>query len=166
MAVRFFIAGDNTAKRLDKLEQKLADMFGPVIESMGYELIAVEIVGGGGTTMRVYIDSQDGITVDDCADVSYQISGLLDVEDPLRGRYTLEVSSPGLDRPLVTLEHFRQFTGSRVKIRSLEPILGRKRFTGVLEAVEDGTLVIAVDNEVYEIPFDRIERANLVAEFD
>ena len=151
---------------MDKLEQKLADMFSPVIESMGYELIAVEITSAGGTTMRVYIDSPDGITVDDCADVSYQISGLLDVEDPLRGKYNLEVSSPGLDRPLVTAEHFRQFVGHRVKVRTLEPVLGRRRFTGQLESVEGDLLVVAVDNEVYEIPLELVEKANLVAEFE
>lgn len=151
---------------MDKLEQKLADMFSPVIESMGYELIAVEITSSGGTVLRVYIDSPDGITVDDCADVSYQLSGLLDVEDPLRGKYTLEVSSPGLDRPLATLDHFRQFLGSKVKIRCLEPILGRKRFTGLLDDIEGDTLIVSVDNEVYEIPFDLVEKANLVAEFD
>ena len=102
---------------MDTLEKKLTGMFGPVIESMVFELVAVEIAGGGNTILRIYIDSPDGITVDDCTDVSYQISGLLDVEDPLRGKYTLEVSSPGLNRPLVTLDHFKQFTGERVKIR-------------------------------------------------
>jgi ribosome maturation factor RimP len=163
--VRFFVLRMWKQVVLDTLEKKLMTMFEPVIESMGYELIAVEIAGGGGNAiMRVYIDSPDGITVDDCADVSYQVSGLLDVEDPLRGKYTLEVSSPGLDRPLVTLEHFRQFIGERMKIRCTEPVLGRKRFTGTLDAIEGETLVVAVDNEMYEIPLHIVEKANLVIE--
>lgn len=150
---------------MDTLEKKLSDMFSPVIESMGFELVAVEVSGDGGrAVMRVFIDSPDGITVDNCADISYQVSGILEVEDPLRGRYTLEVSSPGLDRPLVTLEHFNQFMGERMKIRCSEPVLGRKKFTGRLESIEDGTLIIAVDNEVYEIPLEIVEKANLALE--
>ncbi len=150
---------------MDTLEKKLTDMFSPVIESMGFELVAVEVSGDGGrAVMRVFIDSPDGITVDNCADISYQVSGILDVEDPLRGKYTLEVSSPGLDRPLVTLEHFNQFMGERMKIRCLEPVLGRKRFTGRLESIENETLIIAVDNEVYEIPLEIVEKANLALE--
>jgi ribosome maturation factor RimP len=150
---------------VDSLENKLSDMFRPVIESLGFELVAVEIISSGGTVMRVYIDAPNGITVDDCADVSYQVSGILDVEDPLHGKYSLEVSSPGLDRPLVTLEHFRRFLGERVKIRCTEPVLGRKRFTGKLKGIEDETLIVEVDNEVYDIPLAIIEKANLVAEF-
>ena len=150
---------------MDTLEKKLTDMFSPVIESMGFELVAVEVSGDGGrAVMRVFIDSPDGITVDNCADISYQVSGILDVEDPLRGKYTLEVSSPGLDRPLVTLEHFNQFMGERMKIRCFEPVLGRKRFTGRLESIENETLIIAVDNEVYEIPLEIVEKANLALE--
>lgn len=142
-------------------------MFGPVVASMGYELVAVEIAGGSGNAiMRVYIDSPEGISVDDCAEVSYQVSGLLDVEDPLRGKYTLEVSSPGLDRPLVSLDHFKQFIGERMKIRCTEPVLGRKRFTGHLDSIEGETLIMAVDNEIYEIPLEIIEKANLAIELN
>ena len=152
---------------MDTLEQKLTGMLEPVIESMGYELVAVEIAGSGkGTILRVYIDSEDGITVDDCADVSYQVSGVLDVEDPLHGKYTLEVSSPGLERPLVKPEHFRQFIGARVRVRSTEPVLGRRKFKGVLDSFDGDNLVIAVDNEIYEVPFSSVEKANLVSEYD
>lgn len=152
---------------MDRLEKKLNDMFEPVIESMAYELIGVELTGSGnGTVLRIYIDAEKGITVDDCQAVSYQVSGILDVEDPLQNHYTLEVSSPGLDRPLVKPQHFQQFIGELVKIRSTEAVLGRKNFKGILESFDGEYLYVAVDNEVYEIPFDIVEKANLVPILD
>jgi ribosome maturation factor RimP len=142
-------------------------MFEPVIGSMGYELVGVELIGSGnGTILRIYIDSENGITVDDCQDVSYQVSGLLDVEDPLHTQYTLEVSSPGLDRPLIKPEHFRRFAGELVKIRSSEAVLGRKNFKGILESFDGEYLVVIVDNEAYEIPYNWVEKAKLVPVLD
>ena len=152
---------------MDRLEKKLNDMFEPVIESMAYELVCVELTGSGnGTILRVYIDADKGITVDDCKAVSYQLSGILEVEDPLQSQYALEISSPGLDRPLVKPEHFKQFVGDLVKIRSTEAVLGRKNFKGILESFDGEYLCVAVDNEVYEIPFDIVEKANLVPVLD
>ena len=152
---------------MDRLEKKLSGMFEPVIESMDYELVGVELTGSGnGTILRIYIDAEKGITVDDCQAVSYQVSGILDVEDPLHNHYTLEVSSPGLDRPLVKPEHFEKYTGELVKIRSTEAVLGRKNFKGILESYDGEYLYVAVDNEVYEIPFDLVEKANLVPILD
>ena len=152
---------------MDRLEKKLNDMFEPVIESMAYELVCVELTGSGnGTILRVYIDSDKGITVDDCQAVSYQLSGILEVEDPLQSQYALEISSPGLDRPLVKPEHFKQFIGDLVKIRSTEAVLGRKNFKGILESFDGEYLCVAVDNEVYEIPFENVEKANLVPVLD
>ena len=152
---------------MDRLEKKLNDMFEPVIESMNYELVGVELAGSGkGTVLRVYIDAEQGITVDDCSAVSYQVSGILDVEDPIHGHYTLEVSSPGLDRPLVKPEHFSQFIGELEKVRSSEPVLGRKNFKGILDSFDGENLYVAVDNEIYEIPLSIVEKANLVPVFD
>ncbi|MCK5360312.1 MAG: ribosome maturation factor RimP [Gammaproteobacteria bacterium] len=152
---------------MDRLEKKLSDMFEPVIESMDYELVCVEMTGSGnGTILRVYIDAEKGITVKDCQAVSYQLSGILEVEDPLQSQYALEISSPGLDRPLVKPEHFKQFIGELVKIRSTEAVLGRKNFKGILESFDGEYLCVAVDNEVYEIPFEIIEKANLVPVLD
>lgn len=152
---------------MDRLEKKLNDMFEPVIESMAYELVCVELTGSGnGTILRVYIDADKGITVEDCKAVSYQLSGILEVEDPLQSQYALEISSPGLDRPLVKPEHFKQFIGDLVKIRSTEAVLGRKNFKGILESFDGEYLCVAVDNEVYEIPFDIVEKANLVPVLD
>ncbi len=142
-------------------------MFEPVVESMAYELVGVELTGSGnGTILRIYIDAAKGITVEDCQAVSYQISGILEVEDPLDNRYTLEVSSPGLNRLLVKPEHFKRFVGESVKIRSTEAVLGRKNFKGVLEAFDGKNLFVAVDNEEYEIPLDIVEKANLVPVLD
>ena len=152
---------------MDRLEKKLNDKFEPVFESMAYELVCVELTGSGnGTILRVYIDSDKGITVDDCQAVSYQLSGILEVEDPLQSQYALEISSPGLDRPLVKPEHFKQFIGDLVKIRSTEAVLGRKNFKGILESFDGEYLCVAVDNEVYEIPFENVEKANLVPVLD
>src|SRR5204862_3226140 len=114
------------------------------VEAMGFELVDAELVGGGrAPTLRVYIDSPQGITVDDCADVSRQISAILDVEDPIAGSYTLEVSSPGLDRPLVTPDDFRKRIGETVKAKLRRPDLtGRRNFTGKLLEVQSEGIVL------------------------
>ncbi|MFC1664323.1 ribosome maturation factor RimP [Pseudomonadota bacterium] len=143
-------------------ESDLKRMFQPVTEALGFELIAVEIQGvGGGCLVRLYIDSDKGVNVDDCALVSRQVSALLDVEDPIEGEYTLEVSSPGVDRPLVELEHFEKVIGERIKVRTNEYILGRRRFTGKLLGLANENISIDVDGEIYEIPFSSIEKARL-----
>jgi ribosome maturation factor RimP len=113
----------------------------------------------------VYIDHQNGITIDDCERVSHQLSGLLDVEDLVRGQYNLEVSSPGLDRPLFTIEHFEQFRHQKAKVKLSLPIEGRRKFTGIIHGVKDGNVVLEVDEQQIELPFNTIEKANLVPEF-
>ena len=137
------------------------------VEALGFELVDVELAGGGRSpTLRVYIDSPVGITVDNCADVSRQLSAIFDVEDPLPGSYTLEVSSPGLDRPLVTPEDFRKRLGSTVKLKLRRPDeTGRRNFTGsLMEATDDG-VVVEVDAERFSLPYAAIERARLVPKF-
>ena len=139
----------------------------PSITALGYELVAVELAGNGSDrVLRVYIDHADGITVDDCADVSRQVSAVLDVEDPISGTYILEVSSPGLDRPLVKIEDFERFKGSLVKLRTREAVLGRKNFTGLLSEAAGNNVVVEVDGEPYEIGFANIEKARLVPDLD
>lgn len=140
----------------------LAEMIRSAVEPMGYELVGVEYVGG---VLRVFIDAEDGITVDDCADVSHQVSGLLDVEDPIRENYALEVSSPGLDRPLFSEAHYRRFAGSRVKITLREKLDGRRRFEGVLVGVRDGKVVLDLEGGEVVLPLQMIEKARLVPEF-
>ncbi len=145
---------------------KLRALLEPVIEGLGFDLVDVEMAGGGGNAvLRVYIDSLGGITVDDCATVSHQVSALLDVEDPIPGHYTLEVSSPGLDRPLVKREDFQRFAGDVVKVRMARPILGRRNFTVRLAGLEGESIVIDVDEESFQLPLKDIEKARLVPKY-
>lgn len=145
----------------------LGDMLEPAIRSMGYELVGVEFQGGGkaGGLLRVYIDSEAGITADDCQQVSYQVSGILDVEDPIPGHYTLEISSPGLDRPLFRLADFERFAGAQVKVRLAFPVDGRRKFSGRLTGVEQDQVIIEQDGETVSLPFEQIEQARLVPEY-
>ncbi len=144
----------------------LTSLFEPVIESMGYELVGVEFVGGGGHgTLRVYIDREDGVSLDDCAAISHQVSGILDVEEPIRQAYDLEISSPGIDRPLFKLEDYERFAGSTAKIKMAVATEGRRNFKGRLQGVAGPGLVkIEVDGEEFSLPFADIARANLVGE--
>ncbi|TNF90172.1 MAG: ribosome maturation factor RimP [Gammaproteobacteria bacterium] len=134
---------------------------------MGYELVGVEFLGGGGHgTLRVYIDRDDGVSVDDCAAISHQISGILDIEEPIKQAYDLEVSSPGIDRPLFKLADFQRFAGQTARIKLAIAQQGRKNFKGRLQGVADDKMVrIEVDGEEFSLPFADIARANLVGEF-
>lgn len=145
--------------------EHLQALLEPVVTAMGYQLVGIDYRAGAGGVLRVYIDRDQGITVDDCALVSHQISGVLDVEDPLQGSYTLEVSSPGLDRPLFTLDQFRQFIGQPVKLRLRMAIDGRRRFSGVIEEVGDTEVTVNIDGDRQSIPLDLIEKANLVPQW-
>ena len=141
----------------------LRNMLEPGVRALGYELVDVEYTSAGSqNVLRVYIDQPKGITVDDCATVSRQVSAVLDVEDPIREAYVLEVSSPGLDRPLVKREDFERFAGQMVKVRMSEAVLGRKNFKGTLVGVDGEAALVDVDNERYSLPLARIERARLV----
>lgn len=138
----------------------------PGVSAMGFELVDVEMAGSHHSpTLRVYIDSPRGVNVDDCAKVSRQLSALLDVEDPLPGQYTLEVSSPGLDRPLVKPEDFRRFIGETIKVKLQQPVLGRRNFSGRLVDVAADHVVVEVDKEIFNLAFDDMERARLVPRF-
>lgn len=144
---------------------RLSELLEPGAVALGFELVAIELMGGdGNTVLRVYIDGPEGITADDCAAVSNQVSGILDVEDPIAGHYTLEVSSPGLDRPLVKPVDFERYIGEEVKVKMALPVLGRRNFKGRLVAVEDDQAVVEVDNESYDLPFAGMEKARLVPE--
>jgi len=143
--------------------QKLIDLLDPVVTGLGYELLGIEYMPGGhNALLRIYIDNEAGITVDDCARVSHQVTGVLDVEDPIRGAYELEVSSPGLDRPLFTLEQIKQHAGCLVNIRLHEKIEGRRRFQGEVISVSEAEVSIRVDGTEYLIPAQAIEKARLV----
>ena len=136
------------------------------VEGMGYELVGLEYRPSQRSgLLRVYIDQADGISVDDCAKVSYQLSGVLDVEDPIPGQYNLEISSPGLDRPLFKEKDFERFVGRQVKLRLTTPLLdGRKRLAGTLGGLESGQVVVDVDGERIAVSLDMVGEARLVPE--
>lgn len=144
----------------------LTQLFEPVVESMGYELVGVEFNSGGGHgTLRVYIDRDQGVSLDDCAAISHQLSGILDVEEPIQQSYDLEISSPGIDRPLFKPADFERFIGKIAKIKLAAGVQGRKNFKGRLQAVADAKLItIEVDGEQFDLPYADIARANLVGD--
>jgi ribosome maturation factor RimP len=147
--------------------EKLELLVKQEVELLGYELVGVEFMGQGkgAAVLRIYIDHEDGITLDDCAEVSHQVSGVLDVEDPIKEKYRLEVSSPGLDRPLFELEHFERFKGRKVRIKTRTKIDNRHRFKGMLDGVEENQVLIEEEGTCYRIPFEEIDSARLVPEF-
>ena len=146
--------------------QDLTELFEPVIQSMGYALVGIEFQGSTQHgTLRVYIDHENGIGVDDCVAISHQISAILDVEEPIQQAYDLEVSSPGINRPLFKAQDYEQYLGHSAKIKMAVPLNGRRNFRGVLQGVIDSRSVqIMVDNEGYDLPISDIAKANLVDE--
>lgn len=134
------------------------------IESLGYQLIGVEYIQGGQSpVLRIYIDAEDGIGIEDCERVSHQVSGVLDVEDPIKSAYMLEISSPGFDRPLFKPRDFARFAGSQVKISMKLPINGRRNFSGELQGFDNGEILIEVDGEAYALPLAKLAKARLIA---
>ena len=140
----------------------------PLIRSLGYECVHLELIGPAGRrVLRFYIDAADGISVADCATISRQIEVVLDVEDIVNGAYTLEVSSPGLDRPLGRLSDFERFVGQEVRITTRDPLQNRRKWSGVLAGTESGNILLSVDGgETVSIPAAKIRRANLKYAFD
>jgi len=145
----------------------LQELIEPSVIALGVELWGIEFLSQGKhSTLRVYIDSEEnGITVDDCAKVSHQISGIMDVEDPIAGNYTLEVSSPGVDRPLFTLEQFAAYAGSHIQLRLRIAYEGRRKFKGILNGIEGDDILVVVDDEEYMLPIEYIDRANIIPQF-
>jgi len=151
---------------LAKFEQKLTDMLRPAVEETGKELLGVEFISAGNNSvLRLFIDHENGIDVDDCAEVSRQVGAILDVEDPISSEYNLEVSSPGIDKPLFDLAHFQSVIGEVVNVKVSIPLNGRRKFKGTLVAIENETLIVEVDGMDYELVFNNIDKANLVAKF-
>lgn len=140
---------------------KLQTLLDPVVQGLGYELLGVQFLGAGRPTLRLYIDSPNGITVEDCEAVSRQIGAVLDVEDVMTGHYTLEVSSPGLERPLFKPAHYHRFIGEAIRLRLSEFVQGRRKLTGTLQSVDEEGVTIDADGQSYRIPFHLIAKANL-----
>ena len=145
----------------------LSELFEPVVEAMGYEFVGVEFTGSSGHgTLCVYIDRSQGVDVDDCASISHQISAILDVEEPIQQAFDLQVSSPGINRPLFKLIDYDRFAGENIKVKLNVGLIGRKNFKGILKGVVQSEFVqIEVDGEIFELPFLDIGKANLIARF-
>ena len=141
----------------------LEALFAPIVEGLGYSLWGVELRNSQKHAhVKIYIDHEDGITVDDCSQVSHQVSGILDVEDPISVAYTLEVSSPGVERPLMKLEHYKRYIGKDIKVRLSWAINERKNYLGTLMEVGENEIVMEVDKQQFKFPFNAVKRANLI----
>ncbi|NOY62376.1 MAG: ribosome maturation factor RimP [Gammaproteobacteria bacterium] len=143
---------------------KLQQLLEPVVTGLGYEFVGIEYqVHSQNALLRLYIDKEGGVNVDDCAQVSWQVSALLDVEEPVQGNYTLEVSSPGLDRLLFNAEHFERFAGQQVKLQLESPLDGRRRLRGKLLGMSGSNVMIEDESQQVEVPMELIKKARLVA---
>ncbi|WP_462320084.1 ribosome maturation factor RimP [Halochromatium sp.] len=157
-----------------RANDRLTTLVASVVEPMGYEALGVEHASAGSAqaVLRVYIDHADGITVDDCEAVSRQLSSVLDVEDPISGHYDLEVSSPGLDRPLFTVEQILRHLGSRIRVRLEQKLEGRRNFEGEVLAVSDDAQLLELsldegkEQRRVQLPVEQIESARVVPDFN
>ena len=151
-----------------KITDKVFVLINPAIYDMGYELLGLEYVSSGKrSVLRVYIDSDSGIGINDCESVSRQVSSIMDVEDPISGQYNLEVSSPGIERPLFTIAHYRRFLGNDISLRLYRPMDGRRKFTGSIGSISEANNTIELVTELGPVTMDLslIEKANLIAHF-
>ena len=148
------------------LEQNLQEMLQGAVEDLGCELWGIECQRTGRfMTVRLFIDKEGGVTVDDCADVSRQVSAIFDVEDPIADKYNLEVSSPGLDRPLFTLPQFERYIGQDIAVHLRIPVMERRKWQGKLERIENDMVTLIVDGQEQVLVFGNIQKANVVAKF-
>ncbi|MEM0987242.1 MAG: ribosome maturation factor RimP [Pseudomonadota bacterium] len=145
------------------IDKRLASIVQPSIEGMGYELVRLRLMGGKRATLQIMAERPDGtMEVEDCAELSRNLSAILDVEDPIEGEYTLEVSSPGIDRPLTRLADFDRWEGYEAKLETAELIEGRRRFKGILAGTEDGDVLIEIDEGTIGLTFEWLSDAKLV----
>lgn len=148
------------------LERQLTEMLEAPVAASGYELVGLEFVRAGQhSTLRIYIDHENGITVDDCAEVSHQVSAVLDVEDPITVAYNLEVSSPGMERPLFKAAHYDQFIGHEVSIVLKMAVANRRKWKGIIHSVEGETVTVTVDGQEESFAISNISKANLIPKF-
>ncbi len=146
---------------------ELTRLLAPLIEDLGYELVGIEhSANPKNAFVRIFIDAEDGIDIDDCERVSRESAALLDVEDPIAGNYNLEVSSPGLDRPLFTPEHFERFAGEEASVTLFSPEEGRRRFKGRILGAEAGRVRMEQDGAEVSFDFENIAKAKLVPDYD
>ena len=143
-------------------DQQITDLLRATVDALGFDLWGVEYLSQGRhSILRVYIDAENGITVEDCARVSEQVGSVLDVEDPITGEYTLEVSSPGMDRLLFRLDQYAGYIGEKVELRLRSAFEGRRKFKGILKGIEGDDVVIQVDDHEYLLPHSAVEKARV-----
>jgi ribosome maturation factor RimP len=150
------------------VQERLHNLIVPVVESLGCELWGLEyLIQGRQATLRIYIEKETeaGIGVDDCEKVSRQVSSVLDVEDPIASRYTLEVSSPGMDRPLFTLAQYQRSIGEKISLKLNRKFDERKNFTGIITGIENDEVILQSGDDEYVLPFEMIEKANIIPTF-
>ena len=141
----------------------ITELIDTTIQALGLELWGVELLQQGKySLLRIYIEREEGVTIEDCEKVSRQVSALMDVEDPIAGEYTLEVSSPGMDRPLFTIEQYSQFVGSEVDLKLRRPVDGRRKFKGQIIKVSEDVVVLSVDGSEFSLEFSDIEKSSIV----
>ena len=146
--------------------QEVTGLLEPILEEMGFELVDVVFLSKQGRwVLQLFIDTEGGVTIDDCARVSGEIGDLIDVRDILEHEYVLEVSSPGIDRPLKKQKDFYRACGRKVKIRTKEPVKGRQNFTGTLQSVKGNVITLDADGMIITLTVEELEKANLVYEF-
>ena len=152
---------------MQQVNEKLWNIVEPVVVGLGYELVGVEhIKQGRFSVLRVFADTADGINLDQCAQISQQLSTVLDVEQFISGSYNLEVSSPGVDRPIFRQQDLHQYIGEQLNLRLALPVQGRRKYQGELQKVEADHLVLLVDQKEYEIALNDIDKAHLVAKIN
>ncbi len=151
---------------MQTIEQKISELIAPILEDLGISLWGIKLIRNPRrTVLQIFIDKEGGVTVDDCSEVSLQINGVLDVEDLFRNSYNLEVSSPGLDRILFTFEQLLAYIGKEMVVEVSMPVANRRRFRGTLQKVEGDTLFLQVDQDVYEIAFPNVSKAQIIPVF-
>jgi len=149
------------------LSDRLNTLLKPLVEDLGYEFVGLEYhTQPQQSVLRVYIDAENGVGLEDCERVSREVASLLDVEDPISGHYTLEISSPGLDRPLFTPEQFARFTGEQAKFTVYSPVDGRRKFKGCILGVDDGQVRMEQDGAEVALSFENIAKARLVPDYE
>jgi len=148
------------------IQERLEKIVEPAVAVLGCELWGLEyFIQGKKSLLRIYIEKADGVAIEDCEAASRQISSVLDVEDPIKAEYTLEVSSPGMDRRLYKLDQYRDFLGQKLSVKLRVSFEGRKKFTGILKGIEEDEVVLEVDSEEYVLPYELIDKANVVPTF-
>ena len=163
----FLWARSRQVKERDLGHQRLEELLQPLIAGLGYEFVGLEYGSHPKqSVLRIYIDSDDGVGLSDCEFVSREVAALLDVEDPISGQYNLEISSPGLDRPLFTPAQYRRFAGENAAVTVFAPVGGRRKFKGRIVAADEESVRMSVDGEEYELAFGNIAKGRLVPDYD